>query len=75
MYYDKIRQEWMGFGCYIPSNNTREIEILEREALIKTREDLRKESGFYLYTPNNQPERSKREDHESGCGALNSMET
>ena len=23
----------------------------------------------------NQPERSKREDHESGCGALNSMET
>lgn len=22
-----------------------------------------------------QPERSKREDHESGCGALNSMET
>lgn len=31
--------------------------------------------AFRIKFMNNQPERSKREDHGSGCGALNIMET
>jgi hypothetical protein len=66
-----------------------EIDIILKIAKISAIEDMRKESGFYLYKPSNQPERSKREDPSKlvtypipkevkkylGCGALNSMET
>ena len=41
MYYDEIKQEWIGFGCFIPKNNIRKMEIMEKEALLKSFEDLR----------------------------------
>lgn len=70
MYYDEINQEWIGFGCYISSNNIREIKSLEKVALIKAREELRNESGFYLYSSNNQPERLN-EKARKGCDSPN----
>jgi len=42
----------------------KEIEKMERVARIKAREDLRNESGYYLYAPskNNLLESSKRKE-------------
>jgi hypothetical protein len=59
-------------------NKIKELdEVSEKEvAICKDRKGLLLQTSaaeYILFTY--QPERSKREDHESGCGALNSMET
>jgi hypothetical protein len=41
---------------------------IQLQDLLKIKKEIAIDSFF-------QPERSKREDHVSGCGALNSMET